>query len=136
MQYRTAQKNGFAGNVSEEKNLNNTEANFAQASALYRSAFTQLTDTNAYLQQHATNMSSNNYELQQKKIVATKPNEHDKSCSKLSYPTWPNTTHTHNRTTSIVSTVSATPTTSLSTSTNAACIAATGSITKTLCSKR
>ena len=67
MQYRTAQKNGFAGNVAEEKNLNNTVANFAQASALYRSAFTQLTDTNAYLQQHATNMSSNNYELQQKK---------------------------------------------------------------------
>ena len=66
MQSRTAQQHGFAGNVEEEKNLNNAVANFAQYSEADRSAFTQLTDTTTYLQQHVAHMSSNNDELQQK----------------------------------------------------------------------
>ena len=64
MQSNTAQKNGFAGNVVEEKNLNDAVANFAQAPAADVSAFTKLTDTNAYLQQHVANISSNNDKLQ------------------------------------------------------------------------
>ena len=52
MQSSTAQQHGFAGNLEEEKNLNDAVANFAQASASDRSAFTQLTDTNVYPQQH------------------------------------------------------------------------------------
>ena len=66
MQFSTAQQHGFAGNVVEEKNLNNAVANFAQASAADISAFTQLTDNNTYLQQHVANRSSNNDKLQQK----------------------------------------------------------------------
>ena len=69
MQSSTAQQHGFAENVVEEKNLNDAFANFAQASAADRSVFTQLTDTNAYLQQHVANISSNNDELQQKLLV-------------------------------------------------------------------
>ena len=65
MQSSTAQQHGFAGNVVEEKNLNDAVANFSQASAAYRSDFTQLTDTNAYLQKHVADISSNNGELQQ-----------------------------------------------------------------------
>ena len=49
MQSSTAQQHGFAGNVVEENNLNDVVENFSQASAADRSAFTQLTDTNAYL---------------------------------------------------------------------------------------
>ena len=66
MQSSTDQQHGFAGKVVEEKNLNNAVAKFAQASAAERSAFTKLTDTNAYLQQHVANISSKNDELQQK----------------------------------------------------------------------
>ena len=69
MQSSTAQQHGFAGNVVEEKNPNDAVANFAQASAADISAFTQLTDTNAYLQQHVANISSNNDELQQKRLA-------------------------------------------------------------------
>ena len=64
MQSSTAQKHGFAGNAVEEKNLNNAVANYAQASAADRSAFTQFTYTNAYLQQHVANISSNNNYVQ------------------------------------------------------------------------
>ena len=66
MQSSTAQLHEFTGNAVEEKNLNDAVANFSQASAAYRSDFTQLTDTNAYLQKHAADISSNNDELQQK----------------------------------------------------------------------
>ena len=52
-------------NVEEEKNLNDAIVNFAQVSAADRSDFTQLTDTNAYLQQHEAHVSSNKDELQQ-----------------------------------------------------------------------
>ena len=45
MQPITAQQHGFTGNVVEENNLNDAVANFAQASAADRSAFTKLTDT-------------------------------------------------------------------------------------------
>ena len=69
MQSSTAQQHGFAGNVVEEMNPNDAVANFAQASAADISAFTQLTDTNAYLQQHVANISSNNDELQQILLV-------------------------------------------------------------------
>ena len=65
MQSSTPQQDGFAVNVLEEKNINDAVANFAQASAVDRSAFTQLTDTNAYLQQHVANISYNNDGLQQ-----------------------------------------------------------------------
>ena len=65
MQSRTAHQHGFAGNVVEEKNLNDAVEIFSQASAADRSAFTQLIDTNAYLQQHIANISSNNDEIQQ-----------------------------------------------------------------------
>ena len=65
MQSSTAQQHGFAGNVVDEKNLNNAVAKFAQASAADRSDYTQLTDTNTYLQQHVANISSKNDELQQ-----------------------------------------------------------------------
>ena len=64
MQSSTAQKHGFGGNAEEEKNLNDVFANFAQALEADRSAFTQLTDTNAYLQQHVAHISSNNGDLQ------------------------------------------------------------------------
>ena len=40
-------------------------AKFAQASAADRSVFAQLTDINAYIQQHVADISSNNDELQQ-----------------------------------------------------------------------
>ena len=66
MQPSTAQKHGFTGNVEEENNLNDAVAKFAQSSAADRSAFTKLTDTNAYLQQHVSHISSNNDELKQK----------------------------------------------------------------------
>ena len=66
MQSSTAQQHVFAGNVVEEKNLNDAVANFEQSSEADRSAFTQLTDTNAYLQQHVANTSSNKEYLQQK----------------------------------------------------------------------
>ena len=65
MQSSTSQQHGFAGNLVEEKNLNEAVANFAQASSAERSSFTQLTDTDAYLQQHVANISSKNDELQQ-----------------------------------------------------------------------
>ena len=67
MQSSTSQHHGFAGNVVEEKNLNYAVANFGQSSAAYRSSFTKLTDTNAYLQQHVANISPKNDELQQKR---------------------------------------------------------------------
>ena len=66
MKSSTAQQHGFTGNVVEKKNLNDAVANFAQVSSEDRSVFTQLTDTNAYLQQHVANISSNNDMLQQK----------------------------------------------------------------------
>ena len=66
MQSRTAQQHGFAGNVVYEKNFNDAEANFSQASASDRSDFIQFIDTNSYLQQHLANISSNNDKLQQK----------------------------------------------------------------------
>ena len=66
MQSITDQQHGFARNEVELNSLNDAVANFAQASAAYRSYFTQFKDTNAYLQQHVANMSSNNDELQQK----------------------------------------------------------------------
>ena len=69
MQSSTAQQHGFAGKVLEEKNLNNALAKFSQASAADISAFTLLTDTNAYLQQHVANISSNNDNLQQKPLA-------------------------------------------------------------------
>ena len=69
MQSSTAQKHGFAGNVEEENNLNDAVENFAQASAADRSDFTQLTDNNAYLQQHVAHISSRNDELQQKLLA-------------------------------------------------------------------
>ena len=65
MESSTAQQHGFAGNVVEEKNLNDAVANFATASAAARSAFTQLIDANAYLQLHVAEIFSNNDELQQ-----------------------------------------------------------------------
>ena len=49
MQSITSQQHIFAGNVVEEKNLNDVVAKFAQAPAAYRSDFKQFTDTNAYL---------------------------------------------------------------------------------------
>ena len=64
MQSSTAQQHGFTENVVEEKNLNDAVATFAQASAADRSAFTQLKDTNTYLQQHVANISSNNEKIQ------------------------------------------------------------------------
>ena len=64
MQSSTAQQHGFTVNVVKEKNLNNAVANFAKVSAEDISDFTQLTDTNAYLQQHAANISSKNDKLQ------------------------------------------------------------------------
>ena len=64
----------------EEKNLNDAMSNFAQAPSSDRSDFTQLTDINAYLQQHVAHVSSNNDELQQNSFGATKPDEHDESC--------------------------------------------------------
>ena len=67
MQSSTAQQHGFTGNVVEEKNLNNAVANFTQAPAAYRSDFTKLTDTNTYIQQHVSDIPSNNDELQQKR---------------------------------------------------------------------
>ena len=66
IQYCTAQQHGFAGNVVEEKNLNDAVANFAQTSAADISDFKRFTDTNAYLQQHVSTIFSNNDELQQK----------------------------------------------------------------------
>ena len=51
MQSIKAQQHGLKVNVVEEKNINNAVANFAQESAVEISAFTQLIDTNAYLQQ-------------------------------------------------------------------------------------
>ena len=68
MQSSTAQKHGFAGNVVQEKNLNDAVANFAKVSAEVRSEFTQLTDTNAYIQQQVASISSKNGELQQKRL--------------------------------------------------------------------
>ena len=69
MQSSMDQQHGFAGNMEEENNLNDTVANFAQASAADRSDFTQFTDTNAYLQQHIAHVSPNNDELQQKLLA-------------------------------------------------------------------
>ena len=69
MQSSTAHQHGFAGNMLEKKNLNDAVANFAQVSSEDRSVFTQLTDTNAYLQQHVANISSKNDELQQKYLA-------------------------------------------------------------------
>ena len=66
IQSSTAQQHGFAGNVEEEKNLNDAFSNFAQALAADIPALTQLTDTNVYLQQHVSHISSNNDNLQQK----------------------------------------------------------------------
>ena len=66
MQSSTSQQHGFAGNVEEEKNLNDAFSNFAQALAADIPALTQLTDTNVYLQQHVAHISSNNDDLQQK----------------------------------------------------------------------
>ena len=66
MQSSTSQQHGFVGNVEEEKNLNDAVANFAQASAEDISSFTQLNDTNAYLQQHVAHISSSNDKSQQK----------------------------------------------------------------------
>ena len=51
IQSSTAQRYGFAGNMKYENNLNDAVVKFAQASAVDRSDFTQLADTNAYLQQ-------------------------------------------------------------------------------------
>ena len=51
MQSSTSQQHGFAGNVEEEKKLKYAVENFAQASVAHIPAFTQLTYTNAYLQQ-------------------------------------------------------------------------------------
>ena len=64
MQSITAQQHGFAVNVSEEKKLNDAATKFSQTSAVDTSAFTQLTDTNAYLHQHVAKIFSNNDELQ------------------------------------------------------------------------
>ena len=69
MQSSTAQQHGFAENMVEEKNLNNVVENFAQASSADISAFTQLEDTNTYLQQLVANISSNNDELQKKRLA-------------------------------------------------------------------
>ena len=69
MQSSTAQQHGFAGNLVEEKNFNYAVENFAQASAADRLYFTQLIDTNAYLQQHIENISSNNDKLEQKLLA-------------------------------------------------------------------
>ena len=61
----TTQQHGYAGNAEEETNLNEAVANFAQASASDRSAFTQLTDTNSQLQQKVAQVSLTNDDLQQ-----------------------------------------------------------------------
>ena len=66
MQSNTAHKHGFARNLAEENNLSDAVAKFAQESSADRSDLTQLTDTNAYLQQHIGDISSDNDELQQK----------------------------------------------------------------------
>ena len=63
MQASTAQSQGFVGQVAEEPDLSEAVANFAQASAADRSAFTQLTDTNAYLQRNLAQVSASNDEL-------------------------------------------------------------------------
>ena len=65
MMASTTQQHGNAGNSEEETNLNEAVANFAQASASYRSVFTQLTDTNSQLQQQVAQVSSTNNDLQQ-----------------------------------------------------------------------
>ena len=64
MQNSTAQQQGFVGNVEEDPDLTSAVANFAQASAADRTAFTQLTDTNAYLHQHMAQVSAQNENLQ------------------------------------------------------------------------
>ena len=64
MQNSTAQQQGFVGNVEEDPDLTSVVANFAQASAADRTAFTQLTDTNAYLHQHMAQVSAQNENLQ------------------------------------------------------------------------
>ena len=66
MQNATAQQQGFAANVEvEDPDLTSAVANFAQASAADRSAFTQLTDTNAFLNQHMSAIAAQNETLQQ-----------------------------------------------------------------------
>ena len=57
MQFSTAQQHGFAGNVVEEKNLNNAVETFSQSPAAEISDFTPLTDTNNYLQQHVSDIT-------------------------------------------------------------------------------
>ena len=69
MQSSTAQQHGCARNLVEKNNLNNAVASFAQESEADTSAFKKFTDTNAYLQQHVANISSNNDELQQKRLA-------------------------------------------------------------------
>ena len=60
----TTQQHGYAGNAKEETNLNEAVANFAQASASDRLAFTQLTYTNSQLQQQVAQVSLTNDDLQ------------------------------------------------------------------------
>ena len=66
MQNATAQQQGFVANVEvEDPDLTSAVANFAQASAADRTAFTQLTDTNAFLNQHMSAIAAQNETLQQ-----------------------------------------------------------------------
>ena len=66
MQHTTAQQQGYAGNVtSVEGTLDNAVADFAQATAADREAFTSLTSTNANLQGHLEQVSAHNNDLQE-----------------------------------------------------------------------
>ena len=66
IQNATAQKQGFAANVEvEDPDLTSAVANFAQALAADRSAFTELTDTNAFLNQLMSAIAAQNETLQQ-----------------------------------------------------------------------
>jgi len=65
MQHSTAQQQGYAGNVTDDGNvLDNAVANFAEATAADRTAFTNLTDTNNILQDHLEQVSAQNVTLQ------------------------------------------------------------------------
>ena len=55
--------------MEEGKIFNDAVAQFAQTSAADRSAFTQLIDINAYLQQDIAHVSSYNENLQQKRLA-------------------------------------------------------------------
>ena len=66
MQHTTAQQQEYAGNVtSVEGTLDNAVADFAQATAADREAFTNLTSTNANLQGHLDQVSAHNNDLQE-----------------------------------------------------------------------